>query len=76
MATQIETLVRMLNQISANLSAYPTDEAAMRAAEHMQRFWAPQMRQQLIDEAEQEELSLISKMAVEKLLEVMPRKAS
>lgn len=45
---QTATLIKMVNQIAANLSAYPPAEAADRIAQHLTRFWAPKMRQDLI----------------------------
>lgn len=44
---QIATLIKMANQIAANLSAYSPDEASTRIAQHLTRFWAPKMRKQL-----------------------------
>ena len=41
-------LVRMANQIAANFSALPDDEAAAETADHISRFWEPRMRQALI----------------------------
>ncbi|AFJ02617.1 NADH-dependent formate dehydrogenase delta subunit FdsD [Methylophaga frappieri] len=44
---QTGILIKMVNQIAANLSAYPHDEAASRIAQHLTKFWAPKMRQDL-----------------------------
>jgi len=41
------TLLRMANQIAANMSAYAPEEASSRIALHLTRFWAPKMRQDL-----------------------------
>lgn len=50
MATQLEHLVKMANQIALNLGAgYDDTEAAQRTSEHLSRFWTPQMRRQLAD---------------------------
>ena len=41
----VEKLVRMTNQIAANFSYLPDQEqAAIRVADHLQRFWDPVMR--------------------------------
>ena len=40
-------LVRMVNQIALNVSAYPREEAIARTASHLQKFWDPRMRRQL-----------------------------
>jgi formate dehydrogenase subunit delta len=44
-----DTLVRMINQISANVNYQPADEAAATVASHLNRFWAPSMRTQLLE---------------------------
>lgn len=44
---EIENLIRMANQIADNLVFH--DDAAERTADHLRRFWAPSMRQQLLD---------------------------
>ncbi len=47
--TEIEQLVKMANQIAANFSFH--EDGVARLADHLQRFWAPVMRQQLCDYA-------------------------
>jgi formate dehydrogenase subunit delta len=42
---EIERLVKMANQIADNFRFH--DDAAGRTADHLQRFWAPSMRQKL-----------------------------
>jgi len=44
---EIEQLVKMANQIADNFSFH--EDAVDRLADHLQRFWAPSMRQKLID---------------------------
>jgi formate dehydrogenase subunit delta len=44
---EIENLVKMANQIADNLGFH--DDAVERTADHLRRFWAPSMRQQLLD---------------------------
>lgn len=44
---EIEHLVKMANQIADNFSFHA--DAAERTADHLQRFWAPSMRQQLLE---------------------------
>ena len=44
---EIEHLVKMANQIAENFSFH--SDAAERTADHLRRFWAPSMRQQLIE---------------------------
>jgi formate dehydrogenase subunit delta len=44
---EVERLVKMANQIADNLCFH--DDAANRIADHLQRFWAPSMRQKLAE---------------------------
>ena len=44
---EIEHLVKMANQIADNFGFH--DDAIERTADHLQRFWAPSMRQKLLD---------------------------
>ena len=43
------SLVRMANQIAANVAHLPAPEAADAVATHLRSFWTPAMRQDLID---------------------------
>ena len=40
-------LVRMANQIAIFFAAYPDDQAAAMVADHINKFWAPRMRDDL-----------------------------
>jgi formate dehydrogenase subunit delta len=42
---EVEQLVKMANQIADNFSFH--DDAVERLADHLERFWAPSMRQAL-----------------------------
>jgi formate dehydrogenase subunit delta len=44
--SELEQLVKMANQIADNFSFH--DDAVERLTDHLQRFWAPSMRKQLI----------------------------
>ena len=44
--SEVEQLVKMANQIAENFSFH--DDSVERLADHLQRFWAPSMRTQLI----------------------------
>lgn len=45
----IDLLIKMTNEISANLGTNPDREAAVRdVASHLRRFWEPRMRAQII----------------------------
>jgi formate dehydrogenase subunit delta len=41
-------LLRMANQIAANYHAEPLDKAAVSIATHINKFWTPKMREDLI----------------------------
>ena len=46
----IHHLVTMANQIGSFFASYPDqEEARTEIANHLQRFWAPQMRRQLLE---------------------------
>lgn len=46
----IHHLVTMANQIGSFFASYPDqEEASTEIANHLQRFWAPQMRRQLLE---------------------------
>ncbi len=47
--SELDQLVKMANQIAANFSYH--EDRADRLAMHINRFWAPVMRQQLKDHA-------------------------
>lgn len=47
--SELDQLVKMANQIAANFSFH--DDCVDRLATHINRFWAPVMRQQLKDHA-------------------------
>jgi formate dehydrogenase subunit delta len=44
---EIDTLVKMANQIARNFAFH--DDAVDRTADHLRRFWAPSMRDNLRD---------------------------
>jgi len=49
---QLDHLVRMVNQIAANLQAAgDTNVVAEQTASHLRRFWSPAMRRRLADYA-------------------------
>ena len=42
------TLVRMVNQIAANVAHHPHDQATAEIAAHLRAAWAPSMRAELV----------------------------
>jgi len=43
-----EELIRMANQIARFFDSYPEAEARVGVREHIERFWEPRMRRQLL----------------------------
>ena len=71
--SQEQKLVRMVNQIADNIRHEGLDReaAADRVANHLRRFWAPSMRNMIIDYGERDgsELSETGRLAVRRLRE-------
>ncbi len=66
----IAPLIRMINQISLNNRHHESDAAAAeQIAGHLKKFWARDMKRQIIDYADTDgsELDTVSKMAVVRL---------
>ncbi|MCX2525508.1 formate dehydrogenase subunit delta [Larsenimonas rhizosphaerae] len=67
---EMDTLVRMVNQISINNRHHGEDALAAEAvAMHLKKFWARRMKQQIIDYAENDggALEPVSLLAVVRL---------
>jgi len=60
------SLIRMANQIAANLAAQGEDAAVRETAEHIARYWEPRMRSAILT-ADLAELSPIARAAVARL---------
>ncbi|WP_456268381.1 formate dehydrogenase subunit delta [Kushneria sp. AK178] len=63
-------LIKMVNQISANNRHHDSDEAAAeQIAGHLKKFWARDMKRQIIDYAETDgsELDPVARLAVIRL---------
>lgn len=69
--TQLQGLIEMANQIAANIKpGCPDDEsAADKVANHLRKFWARSMKQQIAEYAQQDgsELSAVTRLAVQRL---------
>lgn len=76
MSDQLHHLIKMINQISANLDHGDKDKAAQDVVGHIKKFWARSMKQQIIEyaDADGSELNPVSALAVQQLKEL--RKAS
>jgi formate dehydrogenase subunit delta len=75
--SQTATLIKMVNQIASNLSAYEPAEAAERIEQHLLRFWTPKMRHDLIDAAKDDtDLSPLARDAIQRLQNVQIQKQS
>ena len=44
-----EVMVHKANQIALFFSSYPHEEAVAGVTDHLQKFWEPRMRKQIID---------------------------
>ena len=44
-----EHMIHMANQIALFFASYPKDEAVAGVTDHLQKFWAPRMRKQIIE---------------------------
>lgn len=65
----IQTLLRMANQIAANVGGDTPEETASRTAQHFIRFWTPKMRQDLATAATDEaDLSPLAREAISIML--------
>lgn len=42
-------MVHMANQIAAFFASYPKEEAVAGVTDHLQKFWEPRMRKQIIE---------------------------
>lgn len=74
----IDNLIKMANQIAANVDHGGGDEAAAeRVAEHLKKFWARSMKQDIVEYARSEgdRLTPVAKLAVLKLAGNMPQQA-
>lgn len=62
----IHHLVTMANQIATFFASYPDqEEARTEIASHLQRFWAPPMRHQLLQHIAQEQGEGLSPLVLE-----------
>lgn len=67
---QVDSLIKMINQIAANNAHHDTEELAAEAvAGHINKFWALSMRKDLASYARSDgsELSPLSKLAVARI---------
>ena len=69
-ATELDHLIKMANQIADNIAIGDTDTVtAPKVAHHLKLFWAPPMKEQIIEYAAKdgERLNAIAKIAVSQL---------
>jgi formate dehydrogenase subunit delta len=66
---ELRSLIRMLNQIAANLDSEDQDAAAKRVEAHLRRFWARSMKERLAAylQADGSELSPLARRAAARL---------
>ncbi|MCX8501119.1 MAG: formate dehydrogenase subunit delta [Alphaproteobacteria bacterium] len=67
--SNLPNLLRMVEQITGYFKAYPRDYAVDHIADHIQKFWEPRMRRELLDHAAAggAGLSDLAKLAVQKI---------
>jgi formate dehydrogenase subunit delta len=44
-----ENMIHMANQIALFFASYPRDEAVAGVTDHLQKFWEPRMRKQIVE---------------------------
>jgi formate dehydrogenase subunit delta len=72
--TELQHLIKMMNQISDNMALTENDElAAARVADHIKRFWARSMKEKIISYASSDgEMLQGVSMAAIRLLQPRP----
>lgn len=63
-----EDLARMSNQIAQYFAAYPEDEAIAGVRDHLEKFWDPQMRRDLLALSARDDLAADSPLALHPLV--------
>ncbi len=73
MSSQLDSLIRMVNQIAAN-NTHRGDTAAEYVHTHLKKFWARSMKRQIIAYLQQDgsELLPLARQAVELLAQEQP----
>ncbi len=72
---ELKHLIKMVNQITANLARGADEETDIaKVADHLQRFWSPDMRSKLANFIEQDpqaasQLNKVSELAVQRVAE-------
>jgi formate dehydrogenase subunit delta len=46
---EAENMVHMANQIAIFFASYPKNEAVAGVTDHLQKFWEPRMRRQIVE---------------------------
>ena len=72
--TELESLVRMVDQIAANQTHLADADAERLVASHLRQFWTPSMRRDLLSavDAEQVQLTPVARAAVDLLRNPTP----
>jgi hypothetical protein len=77
-ASKIDRLVKMINQISLNMSSNgPADSVAIEVSEHLEKFWPPPMKNLISESANDDSVGLtpISQKAVVLLAAIQKAKS-
>ncbi len=70
MSSELDHLIKMINQITSNIAIGESDEVTSeKVADHIRRFWAKSMKQQIIAYADEggDELQPAAMAAVQRL---------
>ena len=76
-ASKIERLVKMVNQISLNMSSNGSaDFVAMQVSEHLEKFWSPPMKNLITEQLSYADVGLTptAQIAIKNLLKVQEAK--
>lgn len=67
MKNEIQTLIKMANQIAMNIGPInDVEKNAVNTADHISKFWARDMREQICD-GQHDDLCPVAQMAIEKI---------
>lgn len=73
---QLQSSIRMINQIAANQKHFDdTEQAAAAVAAHLRKFWARSMKQEIMAFAEKDEGRALSTVA-HRALELLKQQSS
>ena len=68
--SELNHLIKMINQIADNIDSAASNSAEHKVADHIKRFWAPSMKEKIIDysQCDGERLQPVAKAAISLLV--------